>query len=100
MYGFIQIEGGYEGGQSNMMFPLVLVIITLLFGVLNVFLARVRILTIQNISDQTKNFINTVTFIGMGLVSAIPIVSFVALFTMMDFKKRMIDDPLYNIFMV
>ena len=82
--GFVQI-GGQEGTFTLMeVLPsMVIVAILLAVGIFNVFIARQDTISLGSFSTQTKTMINTVCMIGLSLISAIPIVSFVALLTMM-----------------
>jgi F0F1-type ATP synthase membrane subunit c/vacuolar-type H+-ATPase subunit K len=78
--GFAQMEGLFtQTTNQGIMLPLSLVFLTLLFGIGNVLLTRSRLLNDHDPSNESRNMINTITFIGMGMVSSIPIVSIVAL---------------------
>lgn len=82
--GFINIETLPDGRDpSDLTIPLFLVIFSFIFGVLNIFLTRGRLLADQNIEGESKAFINTVIFVGIGMVSAIPIIAAIAILTMM-----------------
>ncbi|GAE25180.1 hypothetical protein JCM9140_1159 [Halalkalibacter wakoensis JCM 9140] len=78
--GFILMES-MEGAMSlSQVLPaLLIVIISLLFGVINVFLAKNQAISNQDVSIQTKATLTTMTFTGMSLVAAFPIISIVAM---------------------
>ncbi|WP_088075388.1 hypothetical protein [Litchfieldia alkalitelluris] len=80
VFSFIQMEEwAPQITQNDVILPMILIIIILLFGVLNVFLIRRRIVSISNIDSASKNFINTTTFMGISLISSIPALSIIGL---------------------
>ncbi|OIJ15278.1 hypothetical protein BKP35_05370 [Anaerobacillus arseniciselenatis] len=82
--GFILIaplEGALE--MVEILPALVLVILILAVGLINVFMRLRETLAIGNISNEAKAAILTTTLIGVSLISAIPIVSIVAILIML-----------------
>jgi hypothetical protein len=78
--GFIQMESQQMGlGIYDIILQLGLIMIVLFFGVVNIFRIRGRIVSIPYIDGTTRSFVNTLVFIGLGLIAAIPIISIVAL---------------------
>ncbi|MBM7573573.1 hypothetical protein [Aquibacillus albus] len=82
VFGFIQMET-WVGNQSDILLPLIIIIIILVFGIINVFLSRGSLLAFNDLPKEAKTFIQTLIFIGMAMVSAIPIISIVAMFIML-----------------
>ncbi|WNF38347.1 hypothetical protein RJD24_07960 [Bacillaceae bacterium IKA-2] len=81
IFGFIQLEDVQGTGQlSDIIIPFGFVLIVLVFGITNVLLLRARLVSIKDIDNQSKPFINALSFIGISLLAAIPIVSFVAMY--------------------
>ncbi|MRG87843.1 hypothetical protein [Salinibacillus xinjiangensis] len=71
-----------EETSFDILLPMVAVLLVLFFGLSNVFMIRRSMLSIPSLPNQTKNFIHTLSFIGMSLIGAIPIVSVVAILTL------------------
>ncbi|WP_077622757.1 hypothetical protein [Sediminibacillus massiliensis] len=81
VFGFVQIES-YNANSLQLMFPILFILVILLFGMLNVILTRTRLMSIKDLSEQSRAFVNSTIFIGIGLVSTIPIIGVVAILTM------------------
>lgn len=78
--GFMLLETVNTGlSLYDIILQLGLILIVFFFGVVNVFRIRGRIVSLTNIDGSTKSFVNTLVFIGLGLIAAIPIISIVAL---------------------
>ncbi|QOY33846.1 hypothetical protein AWH56_013910 [Anaerobacillus isosaccharinicus] len=78
--GFMLLESVNRGlSLYDIILQLGLILIVFFFGVVNVFRIRGRIVSLANIDGATKGFVNTLVFIGLGLIAAIPIISIVAL---------------------
>lgn len=78
--GFIQLDGLVAGeGLNDIILELGLVLIILFFGIINIFRLRSRVVSLANLDSGTKGIVNTLVFIGLGLLTAIPIISIVAL---------------------
>jgi F0F1-type ATP synthase membrane subunit c/vacuolar-type H+-ATPase subunit K len=80
VYGFMAI-GNVIGEDINIMFPLIIIAAVYLFAVFNLIQLRRDTLGYNKISVETKNIVNTLIFICLGLLSAIPIISVVAIMT-------------------
>ncbi|WP_416147478.1 hypothetical protein ACM26V_14725 [Salipaludibacillus sp. HK11] len=80
IFGFIQLDEVQGTGQfSDVVVPFALVMVVLLFTIVKVISMRGRIASISDIDNQSKNYINTLTFISISLLSALPIISIVAM---------------------
>lgn len=81
VYGFMQI--GIEDENYSIILPLIIIAGILIFALVQI-LALKRDLSVQNdrFSPETIGLVNTLIMIGMAMVSAIPIVSVVAILTM------------------
>ncbi|RXI98586.1 hypothetical protein DS745_19920 [Anaerobacillus alkaliphilus] len=78
--GFIQMESVASGsGIYDIILQLGLVLIILFFGIINLFRLRGQIISLPGIDQMSRSFVNTLVFIGLGLITAIPIISIVAL---------------------
>lgn len=66
----------------NIFLPMIIILGTLVFALVQVLRIRNDTLGYGEISAETKNMINTLIFIGIALMSAIPTISIVALFIM------------------
>jgi F0F1-type ATP synthase membrane subunit c/vacuolar-type H+-ATPase subunit K len=78
VFGFAQIE--QYVGTINVLFPLAIIIAVFLFAVIRVFTIRRDSVGFKNEApESTKNLVNTYVFIGIALLSAIPLVSVVAI---------------------
>ncbi|MBU9712185.1 hypothetical protein [Evansella tamaricis] len=77
---FMQMEGwAGELTQDDIVFPIVIVVIIWFFGGLNVFLTRKRILMATDVKSNSKNYINTLSFISFALIGSLPVISIVGL---------------------
>lgn len=82
VYGFMQI-GQIVDQTYNMLLPLLIIVGVVIFAFVQIlFLKRDLIGRNDEVSTESKNFINALIMIGLAMVSAIPIVSVVAIFTM------------------
>ncbi len=78
--GFIQIGSSVPGlGFNDIIVQLGLVLIILLIGIFQILRVRSEIISLPEIDQVSKSFVNTLVFIGFGLITAIPIISIVAL---------------------
>jgi Flp pilus assembly protein TadB len=82
IFGFMQIE--VQDGPVNILFPLVIIIAVFLLALISVITIRRDILGFNNTSQDAINLVNTYVYIGLTLLSAFPIISIVALFTMAE----------------
>lgn len=80
VYGFMEVEN-VIGKDINTMFPLIIIAAVYLIALFNLMQLRRDTLGYNEISVETKNIVNTLIFICLGLVSAIPIISVVAIMT-------------------
>lgn len=81
VFGFIQLENRDMDSINDMMIPLIVIIGIWIYGVFNIWMARKDTLGDRDISKESKMAINTMAMIGVSLISAIPIISLIALFT-------------------
>lgn len=78
--GFIQIGSAAPGLDFyDIILQLGLVLIILFIGIIQIFRIRSEINSLPGINQMSKGFVNILVFIGLGLISAIPIISIVAL---------------------
>jgi uncharacterized membrane protein len=82
MYGFMQIEK-LEGQSVNILLPQLIIIGILIFALIHVLMVRRDTLGHRDEStEETKTIVTTLMFIGLVMIGAIPIVSFVAILLM------------------
>jgi len=80
IYGFIQLDEVQGTGRlSDVVIPFGFVLIILLVVIMSVLSIRGRVASIQGIDDQSKKYLNTLTFISIPLLAALPIIAFVAM---------------------
>jgi F0F1-type ATP synthase membrane subunit c/vacuolar-type H+-ATPase subunit K len=78
--GFSQLDTLYNQQPGDkIMIPFSIVIITILFGIINVVITRSRLFNENELTNESRNLINTIAFIGIGMVSAVPSISIIAL---------------------
>ncbi|MDT8861286.1 hypothetical protein N0O92_13685 [Alkalihalobacillus sp. MEB130] len=61
---------------------LVIVVITFIAGMINLVIARNHALAGRDVTVQTQAAVTTMTFVGVSLIAALPIISIVAMFTL------------------
>jgi hypothetical protein len=81
VYGFMKI-GELTDQTYNISLPLLIIIGAYLFALVHIFLTKRDALGYDNAPTESKNVVNVLTMLGIALVSAIPIISVVAIFTM------------------
>ncbi|KHF39956.1 hypothetical protein [Halalkalibacter okhensis] len=82
--GFILIESIQSPLNLIDILPaLVILGITFLAGVVNVFMGQKQIFSERDVTSQAKAAITSMTFVGVSLIAAFPIISFVAMFTLL-----------------
>lgn len=79
VFGFILMDSSKD---QNIFIPLLLVLAVLIFALFQVINIRRNTLGFGEASTELKNIVNTLCFLGGALVSAIPIISIVALVIM------------------
>jgi hypothetical protein len=80
VFGFIQLgEAAGTGEVSDIILPFGVILLVFVFAVINVISLRGRVISINEIDSQSKAFVNTLSFIGVALLGALPIISFVAM---------------------
>jgi hypothetical protein len=82
--GFVQSEKWTKEISTMAAYtPFIIVILTLLFGNLNVILSRGSLLLFNDSKGQWKGTIDSIIFSAMAVVSAIPIISIVGILTIL-----------------
>jgi MFS family permease len=82
VYGFMQIEHIQEQNYNTLL-PILIIICVVIFALIQIlFLKRDMVGQHDPISTESNTLVNTLMMIGLAMVSAIPIVSIVAIFTM------------------
>jgi F0F1-type ATP synthase membrane subunit c/vacuolar-type H+-ATPase subunit K len=82
VFGFMQI-GLIEEETYNTLLPLLIIVGIIIFALIQILTLRRDLVTERNsLSTDMTNLINTHLMIGLAMVSAIPIVSIVAILTM------------------
>ncbi|MFS0863826.1 hypothetical protein [Fredinandcohnia sp. 179-A 10B2 NHS] len=79
VFGFMQIEQVTE--PINIFVPLLSIIVIVAIAKINALATRRDVIG-HNPLSQSKNIVNTLFFIGLALMSAIPVISIVAIFIM------------------
>ncbi|MGM0904054.1 MAG: hypothetical protein ACQEXB_23485 [Bacillota bacterium] len=79
VFGFISMDSSKD---QNIFIPLLLVLAVLIFALFQVINIRRNTLGYGETSTELKNIVNTLCFLGGALMSAIPIISIVALVIM------------------
>ncbi|SEM20031.1 hypothetical protein SAMN05192533_101391 [Mesobacillus persicus] len=79
VYGFMLIDPTQE---QSIAFPIILILAVLGFALLQVLNIRRAVLGYEEPPKELKTIVHTLLFIGIALMSAIPILSIVALLTM------------------
>lgn len=69
--------------QSEILIPLVVILFVLLLGIIMTFSAKNNVLSHPNINEDVKQYVNSLSYIGIALVSAIPIISIVGMFILL-----------------
>ncbi|MFA9557427.1 hypothetical protein ACERII_08995 [Evansella sp. AB-rgal1] len=84
VYGFNQIAS-IEGTKelSELLPAIILIIITFIVGLFMILMARQQTLSIGDLTANAKGAVNTILFIGISLIGAIPILSIVAILMML-----------------
>ncbi|WP_442599783.1 hypothetical protein [Neobacillus sp. D3-1R] len=82
VYGFTLI--GELEEPVNILFPIVIIVGVFLFALVQILLTRRDVLGFHDVNSETKTFLNAMIFIGVAMVAAIPIVSVVALLTIIE----------------
>ncbi|MDL4841768.1 hypothetical protein [Aquibacillus rhizosphaerae] len=77
VFAFIQMESVTE--EISIIIPLVIILLVESIALINVWAARRDIIGYEKQSNQARNSINSLCFIGIALLSAIPIISMVGL---------------------
>ncbi|MBB6452055.1 putative membrane protein YecN with MAPEG domain [Salirhabdus euzebyi] len=78
--GFIEMNYFELTNLFQVYIPLILVLGILVFGLISIFSTRGAVIAMHEIPKDTRGFIYTLLFIGMALVSAIPIISIISIF--------------------
>ncbi len=82
VYGLLQIFEVTFSNAQNIMIPMFIVVFSFVFGVFSIITYRSRTLSRGEVPKDRKTLINTMTFIAIGLLGAIPMISFVGLVLM------------------
>ncbi|WP_202081382.1 hypothetical protein [Caldalkalibacillus salinus] len=80
--GFVRIEDTLRFHKVDVTIPLIIVIFTLSTGILGVVIERRKITPHLANAEHEKALITSLTLMGIGLVSMIPMISVVALLSM------------------
>jgi len=83
VYGFMNI-GNFTASLTDtaLLTPLVTVIMIFILGFLVIISTTRQLFLITNLNDDIKRFIQSTRTIGLGLISALPIIAIVAIFLM------------------
>lgn len=79
VFGFMSMD---SSNDQNIFIPLILVLAVLIFALFQVFNIRRNALGYGETSKELNNIVNTLSFLGGALLSAIPIICIVALMIM------------------
>lgn len=80
--GFTQLATYEVTTQTEILFPLAIVIIIAFFGVWSIVISRRELFANENISEQTKKLVNTSVLIGLAVINAFPIIAIVGILSM------------------
>jgi hypothetical protein len=81
VFGFIQMEK--LNGPINILAPMFIVLAVFIVAAINVISIRRETLEYEVTSGEVKNIVNSMSLIGIAMISAIPTVSIVALIIML-----------------
>ncbi len=79
VFGFMLFETVGVVRVMDVLPALIIIAVTFIAGVANIFLARGQLLSGRDVSSQAKAAILSMTFVGISLTAAFPIISFVAI---------------------
>lgn len=65
--------------QSQVLIPLAIVLFSLFLGIRMTFSAKNNVLSHPNMKEDVKQYVNSLSYIGMAFISAIPIISIVGI---------------------